>query len=211
MDIRNFIESRKFTVEQWYSKETNELKLSCLGSDNVVDILVLLADEEEASSAVVDNDHKLIGIISERDVIKYLSVNKRIETDLKVESLMSRNVKSGTLGLCCTDALKIMVNGDFRHLPIISDGRFIGILSLIDAAKARLMETNSQSNNVFDALKSCNADLPSVEINQKMHDAFEMLLDKKVPFLTVKSDGKVIDYLTSKEVNRIKLREKNQF
>ena len=207
MDIHDNIESRKPTVDQWYSKETDELKLSCFASDNVVDILVLLADEQEASLAVVDNDHKLIGIISERNVINYLSVNKSIETDLKVESLMKRNIQSGTLDLLCKEALEIMVNGDFRHLPIVLDGRFIGLLSILDAAKAELIAVHSKSNDILDALDSIGVDLPSVEIHQKMHDAFEILLDNKISFLAVKSDGKVVDYLTSKEINRIKLRE----
>ena len=61
MDISTYIEARKAIVEQWYSKETEDLKLSCLEEDSVVDILDLLADDQEASLAVVDAKHLLVG------------------------------------------------------------------------------------------------------------------------------------------------------
>lgn len=208
MNVLEYIEYRKSTVEHWYSKETSELKLSCMESDKVIDVLVLLADEQEASLAVVDNDHKLKGIISERDIIKHLSLKQTLSKDLKVEDLMTRDVKSASPQLYCLDALKIMIKGDFRNLPIVIDDKFVGILSIVDAAKARLLETVSRSNDVFDALKSFGTGLPSVDIYQTMQDAFEVLAENKTPFLTVKNDGDIVDYLASQEVNRIKLREK---
>ena len=208
MIVHEYIESRKSTVGQWYSKETDDLKLSCFETDKVVDILPLLADEQEASLAVVDHKHHLIGIISERDVIKHLSRHRSLAEDLLVKDLMTENVKSATPDFYCLDAMKIMVKGDFRNLPVVIDDKFVGILSIIDAAKARLLETVSRSNDVFNALKSFGADLPSIDINLSMHEAFEVLARHKAPFLTVKHEDEIVDYLAAQEINRIKLREK---
>lgn len=208
MIVHEYIESRKSTVGQWYSKETDDLKLSCFETDKVVDILPLLADEQEASLAVVDHKHHLIGIISERDVIKHLSRHRSLAEDLLVKDLMTEDVKSATPDFYCLDAMKIMVKGDFRNLPVVIDDKFVGILSIIDAAKARLLETVSRSNDVFNALKSFGADLPSIDINLSMHEAFEVLARHKAPFLTVKHEDEIVDYLAAQEINRIKLREK---
>ena len=208
MIVHEYIESRKSTVGQWYSKETDDLKLSCLETDKVVDILPLLADEQEASLAVVDHKHHLIGIISERDVIKHLSRHRSLAEDLLVKDLMTEDVKSATPDFYCLDAMKIMVKGDFRNLPVVIDDKFVGILSIIDAAKARLLETVSRSNDVFNALKSFGADLPSIDINLSMHEAFEVLARHKAPFLTVKHEDEIVDYLAAQEINRIRLREK---
>lgn len=208
MIVHEYIESRKSTVGQWYSKETDDLKLSCFETDKVVDILPLLADEQEASLAVVDHKHHLIGIISERDVIKHLSRHRSLAEDLLVKDLMTEDVKSATPDFYCLDAMKIMVKGDFRNLPIVIDDEFVGILSIVDAAKARLLETVSRSNDVFNALKSFGADLPSIDINLSMHEAFEVLARHKSPFLTVKHEDEIVDYLAAQEINRIKLREK---
>ena len=208
MIVLEYIESRKSTVGQWYSKETDDLKLSCFETDKVIDILAWLADEQEASLAVVDQKHRLIGIISERDVIKHLSRHRSLAEDLLVKDLMTEDVKSATPDFYCLDALKIMVKGDFRNLPIVIGDEFVGILSIVDAAKARLLETVSRSNDVFNALKSFGADLPSIDINLSMHEAFEVLARHKAPFLTVKHEDEIIDYLAAQEINRIKLREK---
>ena len=208
MDISTYIEARKAIVEQWYSKETEDLKLSCLEEDSVVDILDLLADDQEASLAVVDAKHLLVGIITERDIIKYLAEGNLLSNQTKVGKLMTRNVMTGSPDMYCVDALKVMVKGDFRNLPIVLEGKFLGILSIIDAAKAKLIEALSRSKDVFDALISFGNDLPSVNIDQSMQEAFELLNGNKTPFLTVKDKGDIVDYLTYQEIIRIRLRSK---
>ena len=208
MDISTYIEARKAIVEQWYSKETEDLKLSCLEEDSVVDILDLLADDQEASLAVVDAKHLLVGIITERDIIKYLAEGNVLSNQTKVGKLMTRNVMTGSPDMYCVDALKVMVKGDFRNLPIVDEGKFLGILSIIDAAKAKLIEALSRSKDVFDALISFGNDLPSVNIDQSMQEAFELLNGNKTPFLTVKDKGDIFDYLTYQEIIRIRLRSK---
>jgi len=208
MNISNYLESRKSIVEHWYSKEAENLKLSCLETDKVIDIMAWLADDQEASLAVVDSKHLLVGIISERDIIKYLAKDNVLNGDLRVSDLMTRNVFSASPDTYCVDALKIMVKGDFRNLPIVVEDKFLGILSIIDAAKARLLETISRSNDVFDALKSFGNDLPSVNVDQTMREAFEVLTEKKAPFLTVKDEEDIVDYLSSQEINRMRLRSK---
>ncbi len=208
MNISNYLESRKSIVEHWYSKEAENLKLSCLETDKVIDIMAWLADDQEASLAVVDPKHLLVGIISERDIIKYLAKDNVLNGDLRVSDLMTRNVFSASPDTYCVDALKIMVKGDFRNLPIVVEDKFLGILSIIDAAKARLLETISRSNDVFDALKSFGNDLPSVNVDQTMREAFEVLTEKKAPFLSVKDEEDIVDYLSSQEINRMRLRSK---
>ena len=208
MDISNYLDSRKAIIEHWYSKETESLKLSCLETDKVLDIMAWLAEEQEASLAVVNSKHMLVGIISERDIIKHLAQKNVIDGNLKVSDLLTRNVVSASPDTYCVDALKIMVKGDFRNLPIVVEDKFLGILSIIDAAKGRLLETISRSNDVFDALKSFGSDLPYVNVEQSMQEAFEVLAINKAPFLTVKDEGEIVDYLSSQEINRIRLRYK---
>ena len=208
MNISNYLNSRKAIIEHWYSKETESLKLSCLETDKVLDIMAWLADEQEASLAVVNAKHMLVGIISERDIIKHLAKKNLIDGNLKVSDLLTRNVVSASPDTYCVDALKIMVKGDFRNLPIVVEDKFLGILSIIDAAKGRLLETISRSNDVFDALKSFGSDLPYVNVEQSMQEAFEVLAANKAPFLTVKDEGEIVDYLSSQEINRIRLRYK---
>ena len=208
MNISDYLDSRKAVIEHWYSKETESLKLSCLETDKVLDIMAWLADEQEASLAVVNSKHMLVGIISERDIIKHLAEKNVIDGNLKVSDLLTRNVISASPDTYCVDALKIMVKGDFRNLPIVVEDKFLGILSIIDAAKGRLLETISRSNDVFDALKSFGSDLPYVNVEQSMQEAFEVLAINKAPFLTVKDNGEIVDYLSSQEINRIRLRYK---
>ncbi|BAB67223.1 CBS domain-containing protein [Sulfurisphaera tokodaii] len=85
---------------------------------------------------VIDDNDKIVGIITERDIVKVVAEGK---LDAKVKDYMTRNVIGVTEDTPITDALEIMLDHGFRHLPIIGkDGKVIGIVSIRDLSKAIL-------------------------------------------------------------------------
>lgn len=88
------------------------------------------------SLVVIDSQNRVVGIITERDVVRAVS-NRDI--DSPVEKYMTKGVKGVTEDTSVTDALDVMLNNGFRHLPIIkSDGKLYGIVSIRDLARALL-------------------------------------------------------------------------
>ena len=87
---------------------------------------------------VVNNQQKLEGIISERDIVRRLAQSEKI-VELCVADLMTRNVISVSTSATSSDLMKIMTENKCRHLPVLSDDKVVGMVSIGDVVK-RLFE-----------------------------------------------------------------------
>jgi CBS domain-containing protein len=84
----------------------------------------------EAGAAVVIQDGGLVGVISERDLIRAIPDACRPETP--VSDRMSRDVMTAAPTTSIPEAMAIMVEGRFRHLPVVEAGRVLGMVSMRD-------------------------------------------------------------------------------
>jgi CBS domain-containing protein len=91
--------------------------------------------EKGISSLIIEKDHAPIGIISERDFVKKICAKDIIPSSIKVGSMMSKLQTFATPDTSVEVAVQRMVNHRIRRLPIISDSRVIGIITVTDLAK----------------------------------------------------------------------------
>lgn len=113
-------------------------------------LIDLLARHRIGASVVRRPGGGLLGIISERDVIRALAEHGPSALLSTVESTMTRGVQCATRATSDQDAMETMTHGRFRHLPVVEDGVLVGIVSIGDVVKARLQE---QAHEV-DSLKA---------------------------------------------------------
>jgi CBS domain-containing protein len=91
--------------------------------------------EKGISSLIVEKDHTPIGIISERDFVKKICVKDMMPSSIKVGSIMSKLQTFATPDTSVEVAVQRMVNHRIRRLPIISNGKVVGIITVTDLAK----------------------------------------------------------------------------
>ncbi len=91
--------------------------------------------EKGISSLIIEKDHAPIGIISERDFVKKICAKDMMPSSIKVGSMMSKLQTFATPDTSVEVAVQRMVNHRIRRLPIISDGRVVGIITVTDLAK----------------------------------------------------------------------------
>lgn len=91
--------------------------------------------EKGISSLIIEKDHAPIGIISERDFVKKICAKDMMPSSIKVASMMSKLQTFATPDTSVEVAVQRMVNHRIRRLPIISDGRVVGIITVTDLAK----------------------------------------------------------------------------
>ena len=97
--------------------------------------VALLTKKNIGALVVVDEAKQPVGILSERDIIRQAAVDEAVFS-MKVADLMTKNVITG---LPNDDAFSIahtMTEKRFRHMPILEDGKLVGIVSLGDIMKA---------------------------------------------------------------------------
>ena len=111
-----------------------------IGPDaSVYDAIAMMADEHVGALAVMDDD-KLVGIISERDYARKCFLQGRSSPDTTVKEIMTFRVMVVPPERSTEECMALMTEKRFRHLPVVEDGRLVGIVSIGDLVKAIISE-----------------------------------------------------------------------
>ena len=100
----------------------------------VYDAIKMMADKNVGALPVVQND-RLVGIISERDYTRKVILQGRSSKETRVSEIMSTNLVVTHPNESLTGCMRVMTERRIRHLPVVEDGKLIGILSIGDALK----------------------------------------------------------------------------
>ena len=101
----------------------------------IVDIAHILAKEKIGAIIIIEKE-KVIGILSERDIVRAFTQKKSVR-NTQVHELMTKNVVTCSLEDNNEDLLTLMVAKKFRHLPVLEKNKLIGIVSIGDLVKDR--------------------------------------------------------------------------
>lgn len=113
-----------------------------------------LLSSKRIGAVIVSADGKVAkGIVSERDIVRELGRRGAACLDDKVESLMTAKIVSCTRGEGTDAVLGRMTDGRFRHMPVIEDGKMVGLISIGDVVKARLMELAAEKDALEGMIK----------------------------------------------------------
>jgi len=102
--------------------------------DTVLHALTVMAAHNVGAVMVMDGEH-LIGIFSERDYARKVILCGKSSRELPVREVMSERVIFVTLANTIEECMALMTDKHIRHLPVIDDGRLIGIVSIGDLVK----------------------------------------------------------------------------
>jgi CBS domain-containing protein len=113
---------------------------------------VKILDMHRIGAVVITGaDQQILGILSERDVVRTLAHNVHIAGDCQlcdepVEKVMTREVATCKESDTVYELMERMTTGKFSHLPVTENGRLAGIVSIGDVVKHRLAEMTFESN-----------------------------------------------------------------
>lgn len=103
------------------------------------DAVVLLVQHNIGVLVVVDATDGVVGILSERDIVRQAVQQENIFA-LLVKQVMTKRVITASANDDLNAVLHRMTEGHFRHLPIVEQGKLVGLVSIGDAVKAQLGE-----------------------------------------------------------------------
>jgi CBS domain-containing protein len=111
----------------------------------VADAIRIMHDENVGSVMVPDAEGCPVGILTERDVVRLYAEGDRDFDKLPVGSRMTCSVVVGRLSMSVDEALALMTERRFRHLPVLEEGELVGLVSIGDLVKTKLDETAEEA------------------------------------------------------------------
>ena len=105
-------------------------------------------------SLVVCQDESMVGIISERDVLRAIAGVAEPLEDILVEARMTKDVITGTPDQNINDTMGLMTKNHVRHLPVIVDGKLAGLISIGDVVKAEYQKLAMENHLLMSYIQS---------------------------------------------------------
>lgn len=116
----------------------------------VTEVAKLLKAKRIGAVVVTDADGEICGIISERDLACGLADRGADLLGMRVGDVMTREISTCSPDDGIDRLMRQMTEGRFRHLPVVEDGRMIGIISIGDVVKHRLKELETETHMLQD-------------------------------------------------------------
>lgn len=107
---------------------------------SVADAAALLSDKGIGTVVVSSDGQTAEGILSERDIVRELGTSGSGCLQEPVSAYMTTKLVTCSSQSNVEDVLKQMTEGRFRHMPVVEDGKMVGLVSLGDVVKAQLAE-----------------------------------------------------------------------
>lgn len=117
-------------------------------TDKVEKIVQLLAEKKIGAIVVVDKAGAILGIVSERDIVRHLAASGHATLAMTVESIMTRNVHTAREQDSEADLMALMTEHRIRHLPVVSNGKLSGMVSIGDVVKHRIAMIEREANDI---------------------------------------------------------------
>jgi CBS domain-containing protein len=106
--------------------------------DTVGAVCRILAEHKIGALPVLDERGHIAGMLSERDIVRALAAHGPLALEMSASQLMTRTIRTAVPATSVVQAMELMTEGRFRHLPVVEAGKLIGIVSIGDVVKARI-------------------------------------------------------------------------
>jgi CBS domain-containing protein len=110
----------------------------------------LLTDRRIGAAVVTDAQGRMVGIVSERDLMRAVAREGERALGLPVSEVMTREVRTCRPEDTVEHLMGMMTSGRMRHLPVVVDGKLEGIVSVGDVVKNRIQESELEARALRD-------------------------------------------------------------
>ena len=137
------------TVERILS-EKGRTVVTIAPDRTLADAARLLTEKRIGAVVVGDSSRPVLGILSERDIVRALAARGAQILEEPVSHCMTAKVVTCVGHTGVIDVLELMTEGKFRHVPVVEDHRLVGIVSIGDIVKYRLAQAEAESRAMRD-------------------------------------------------------------
>ena len=126
---------------------------SCHPEDTLADVVDLLVGHNIGSLVVLQDD-EMVGIITERDILRATAVTRGPLEFVRVHERMTRCPVVASPGEDVANTMGVMTERRIRHVPVVENGRLVGIISIGDIVKAQHDELSRENHYLKSYIQS---------------------------------------------------------
>ena len=126
-------------------KSKGDLVFTASPHESVGAAAALLHSRKVGALVVIDPEDQVVGIVSERDIVRMVAEYGVAGMTQPLSICMSRDVIFASLTETVDDLLTRMTDRRIRHLPVVKTGRLVGIVSIGDLVKSKIAETEAEA------------------------------------------------------------------
>jgi CBS domain-containing protein len=141
------------TVNDILSQKGNQV-LTIEPTATLAAAVQMLAQRRIGALVVTGADDRIVGIISERDIVRMLGENGTAVLGAPLAEAMTRKVVTCARNETIAEIMERMTGGKFRHVPVVEHGRLVGIVSIGDVVKARLSELEYEQDALREYIRT---------------------------------------------------------
>ena len=119
--------------------EKGDAVWSVSSNATALDAVLLMADKKIGAVLVVE-DEKLVGVFTERDFAYKIGCFEKAPHEIKISEVMTPNPITVSPAQSVNDCMALMTDNHIRHLPVMDDGKLVGVISIGDVVKDLLGE-----------------------------------------------------------------------
>ena len=119
--------------------------ITIVETSSIQELATLLAKHNIGAVVVTSADNRSVGIVSERDIVRYLESAEEPDLNTKVSEIMSPNFISCGLATKSSELMELMTEHKIRHVPILDNDQLVGMVSIGDVVN-RLIEIYAEEN-----------------------------------------------------------------
>ncbi|HRD48301.1 MAG: CBS domain-containing protein [Candidatus Competibacter sp.] len=120
----------------------------------VADAIRAMSDHRVGSVMVPYADGAPAGIFTERDVLHLCAAGRTDFANMSIRPCMICDITTGQLGDTVSETLVTMTAKRFRHMPVVENGKLVGVVSIGDLVKAKLEETAQEAQALREYIHS---------------------------------------------------------
>src|SRR3981189_3080265 len=121
---------------------------------------IKILSERKIGAVLVMSEGRIEGILSERDIVRVLGERGAAVLDEPVSAVMTCKVVSCRQAGAVAPIMEMMALGKFRHLPVVEDGKVVGLISIGDIVKWRVHEYETEQEALRDYIKTASRVIP---------------------------------------------------
>src|SRR5713101_4925938 len=134
--------------------DTKGHQIECVEPDARLSSAIKTLAERKIGAVLVMSQGRIEGILSERDIVRMLGERGAAVLDEPVSAVMTRKVISCKQADTVSAIMEMMTLGKFRHLPVVEDGKVVGLISIGDIVKWRVREFEMEQEALREYIKT---------------------------------------------------------